>query len=258
MIEHQVHNSQGNYTYNAYVYEERSYADHFHRNFELIYVLSGEVTVTVDREAVLLEEGQMLLLAPYRVHSFAVTGGNRIWVGVFSGDFVQGFASKYEGAAFSPFRADGETERYLISHLFFEGIPELYVAKACLYLVCDACLRGATLRELSSGQGFRQRVVEHLSAHLLDGLTMRSAAGALGYEYHYFSKLFHDTFNLNFKEFVNVLRFEHACRLLEEEDLPITQLCERCGFGSLRNFNRIFRAMSGYTPSEYRLLYARR
>ena len=257
MIQHQIHNSQGNYTYNAFVYRDRSYADHFHKNFELIYVKEGEAIITVDRAPVELKEGELLLLSPYRVHSFSVGGETCIWVGVFSGDFVQSFAAKYGGASFSKFRADRETEQFLLSHLFYQGVPEHYVTKACLYLVCDACLREATLLEPPATQGFRSRVVAHLSERLPEELTMRAAAAALGYEYHYFSKLFHDTFSLNFKEFVNILRFEQACRLLEEEGITVTEISTRCGFGSIRNFNRIFRTMSGQTPSEYRSMFAR-
>lgn len=57
---------------------------------------------------------------------------------------------------------------------------------------------------------------------------------------------------MSFKKFINALRFEYACELLPREDVSITEICGKCGFGSLRNFNRVFKALSGMTPNEYR------
>src|SRR5690606_38031905 len=40
------------------------------------------------------------------------------------------------------------------------------------------------------------------------------------------------------KEFVNDLRINHACQLLEENQLSITQICFEAGFNNISNFNR--------------------
>ena len=258
MIEHQIHNSLGNYTYNAFLYRNRSYAEHFHRNFELIYVQRGALKVEVQQREVTLLEGEMLLLSPYLVHAFTVSGETTVWVGVFSGDFVHGFASKHGHRQFSKFRCEEGVEQFLRERLFYQGVPPLYEAKACLYLVCQACLLRAEAVDLPMTQGFRSAVIEYLGQACEEGITMRQAAAAMGYEYHYFSRLFHECFGLNFKEFLNILRFDRACVLLEQGEVSVTSLAERCGFGSIRNFNRIFLAMSGVTPTEYRRMYAER
>ena len=257
MIEHQIHNSYGNYTYNAYFYTDRVWAEHFHKNFELIYVTRGACSVTVDREEIGMQKGELLLLSPYRIHSFVVPADAEIWVGVFSKDFIRGFAAKHGETCFSKFRCDAESEAFLASRLFVAGMPPLYLTKACLYLVCDACLARATVSELLPSHGFRSRVIEHLSSHLLENLTLRSTAAALGYEYHYFSRLFHECFGINFKEFINLLRFDYACECLEKDAASVTSLAGTCGFQSIRNFNRIFKELSGKTPSEYRALHSR-
>lgn len=255
MLRHQIHNSLGNYTYNAFVYSNRTYAEHFHKNYELIYTVRGPVEIRVNRTPVCLQTGELLLLSPYVSHSFTVSGEETIWVGVFSGDFVRSFASKYKGKSFSPFRLEPDVEEFLKVHLFFQGVPELYPAKACLYLICDACVRGAVVSDLQSNDGFRSRLLEYIDQNLAQDISLRSAAADLGYEYHYFSKLFHDCFELNFKEFLNILRFDLACQLLESDPRPVTEIAEAAGFASIRNFNRIFKSMSGNTPSQYRALY---
>ena len=77
MIKHQPTNSRGNYNYNAYIYTNTRYHAHFHANYELIYVLHGEVPCLLGGRELCLEGGQMLLISPYTVHGFtvAVDGG---------------------------------------------------------------------------------------------------------------------------------------------------------------------------------------
>jgi len=54
------------------------------------------------------------------------------------------------------------------------------------------------------------------------------------------------------KEFVNDLRINYACQLLEENRLSITQICFEAGFNNISNFNRRFKEIKGITPQQYR------
>jgi hypothetical protein len=89
MIQHQTSNSCGNYNYNAFLYSDISYSAHFHKNYELIYVLKGTVELSVNGKPDVLKPGEMILISPYAVHSFAVDGKSKIWVGVFSEILMQ-------------------------------------------------------------------------------------------------------------------------------------------------------------------------
>jgi AraC-like DNA-binding protein len=49
------------------------------------------------------------------------------------------------------------------------------------------------------------------------------------------------------------IRIEHACRLLfKDNDLPISEVSEQCGFLNIANFNRKFKELKGVTPTQYR------
>ena len=83
-------------------------------------------------------------------------------------------------------------------------------------------------------------------------LTLTDLADHLGYEYHYFSAVFHQCFGIHFKKFLNLFRVEKAYALLLKDDRDVTEICAACGFSGLRNFNRVFKQISGFTPTEYR------
>ena len=48
------------------------------------------------------------------------------------------------------------------------------------------------------------------------------------------------------------LRIEHARRLLDDTDLPISQIANRCCFSSGEQFARVFKRSVDQTPTQYR------
>lgn len=252
MAFHQLYNSQGNFHYNAYIYTDTDWSSHFHACYELIYAMENTVEVTANGCNVVLYQGEFFLIPPYTVHSMVIPKNVKTWVGVFSGDFVVDFAKKHKYTRFSKFRCDSNIQTIIKNNLLFQGTPEHYTTIGCLNMVCGQCLKNATEAVSDKGGEFTYKIIEYICDNLAQDLTLKGLADSLKYEYHYFSSLFHACFQVNFKAFINMLRFEKACGLLADKSQDITDICAKCGFGSIRNFNRVFKLMSGITPSTYR------
>lgn len=252
MIFHQPTNSRSNFNYNAFVYNETAYTAHFHSNYELIYVLSGnDTTAQIGGKTCVLRSGEAVLVSPFVVHAFDIPKTSSVWVGVFSQDFVQDFADKYSHIQFQPFSFSEKMAAFLKEYLFSTVQPDLYYLKALLYIACAECQQYADVWQTDE-TGVQSAVIEYISNHFQEDVSMRQLSKTLGYEYHYFSNLFHRCFNMDFKKFINLLRFEHACYLLGHRDAEITRVCTQCGFSSIRNFNRVFKSLSGMTPMQYK------
>lgn len=56
----------------------------------------------------------------------------------------------------------------------------------------------------------------------------------------------------NLWEYINSFRINRAAQLVVETQLPISEIGPRCGFTNVSNFNHLFRAHLGTTPSDYR------
>ncbi|MFZ4545989.1 MAG: helix-turn-helix domain-containing protein [Bacteroidales bacterium] len=72
---------------------------------------------------------------------------------------------------------------------------------------------------------------------------------------NYLSKLIHDTFHLNFNDYINRLRIEYACQLLNDDcvkNLPLQNIWRMAGFATRSTFYEAFRKHSGATPSAFR------
>lgn len=68
----------------------------------------------------------------------------------------------------------------------------------------------------------------------------------------YFSKLFKDVTGQNFSVYLQNLRISEACTLLKTTDKKVTEILSDVGFKDVKNFNRLFKKITGKTPGEYR------
>lgn len=68
----------------------------------------------------------------------------------------------------------------------------------------------------------------------------------------YFHRIYSDTFGTTFTQDVIESRLLYASELLENTDLSISAIAEKCGYYSDSYFMRQFRQHRGCTPSEYR------
>ncbi|NQX68696.1 response regulator [Paenibacillus alba] len=69
---------------------------------------------------------------------------------------------------------------------------------------------------------------------------------------NYVSHLFKKEMGINFTEYISKLRIDYAGTLLQSSDLTIQQVSEKSGFNDYFYFTRIFKKVTGLTPSEFR------
>ena len=67
-----------------------------------------------------------------------------------------------------------------------------------------------------------------------------------------FSRYFKNKTGKTFIQFVTEYRVTHACKLLAEGALSITDVCFESGFNNFSHFNKTFKSQTGKSPSHYR------
>lgn len=88
--------------------------------------------------------------------------------------------------------------------------------------------------------------------HYNEPITLISTAAALGYSPKYLSRAFSRSADVGFTALLNYIRCSFALRQLSAENVSIATVAFDNGFGSIRNFNRLFKAFSGTTPTAFR------
>ena len=81
--------------------------------------------------------------------------------------------------------------------------------------------------------------------------TFEKAATFAGFSDAYFSRLFHKQLGMTFSQYLNNVRIKHAVYIMRSDPaVSMTELSIRTGFSTIRNFNRMFRSITGYSPRE--------
>ncbi|MCI5049279.1 MAG: helix-turn-helix transcriptional regulator [Rickettsiales bacterium] len=84
------------------------------------------------------------------------------------------------------------------------------------------------------------------------GINRESLAQHVGVNEQALSKALNGHFQKSFNEYVNRYRIEEAKERLLNEKTAVTVIAFEVGFNSIASFNRVFRAMVGTSPTEYR------
>lgn len=104
----------------------------------------------------------------------------------------------------------------------------------------------------SSESNIIQKVKEYLNNNYSSDISLEDAADLVFLSPNYFSRIFKQQTGENFIDYVVRLRIEKAKELLADTQYKTYEISSLVGYKSARYFSKIFKAFTGFTPSEYR------
>lgn len=162
-----------------------------------------------------------------------------------SGIFFEGFNSTFARGHMESIRDNRGAERILAFVRFLVRLNE-HAEKKTLSVTKLIQPEGG------SKQARIAEVVDHITKHFQEGLSVAQAADMANMTEVTFSRNFLSVTGHSFVDFLNRIRIGQACALLYASDAQITSIAQEAGFKNLANFNRHFLKLRGMTPSEYR------
>lgn len=97
-------------------------------------------------------------------------------------------------------------------------------------------------------------VLSYIKDNYKEKIHISDLAGQANLNQQYFCRFFKKAIGRSPMAYLNDYRIRQARRLLEETDLPVTEVCLECGYNNLGNFLKEFRKAAGTTPLKYRKL----
>lgn len=265
-------------SYDGFYYDLRVYRDfpflnpHIHRSAEMIYVLHGEVILYINSKPHKVPQNKLALVLPNKLHFFECDSDSVFIVHVFSRDCAPEFF-KLLGtrSAKSPVFECDQTGLAYYSDCFGIGEAvrdinngaEVQIMCARPHLSTISAMYAVLGDYLESALAFDgtdnlliEQILFYISLNSEKQLTLESISENFGYEPHYLCRLIKRYTNLNLRYLINTCRVENAKEMLWRTGYLITEIALKCGFGSLRTFNRVFLEIEKITPTEFRCRYS--
>lgn len=258
-------------------YEYSMMRRHFHSEYEIYYLISGERYYFIDQKTYPVTSGTLVFVNRGQIHktsSVREASHERILIQLKDDKIsslmeeieeknLNGFFKKYNGTL----SLEGENKRIVENILCkietearqrsygAEGMVRILVAE--LLLLASRILRESEGKpEMESVKSARyskvQEVAEYISTHIQETMSLESLSERFYVSKYYLCRIFKEITGLTVNEFINVTRVNYAAVLLEEKEWSITMIAEEAGYDSITYFERMFKRYMNLTPGQYR------
>ena len=247
---------------------------HWHDEFEIIYVRSGFLTVSISGESYIGKTGEAFVVSPGNLHLMGSQTGTVDY-------YTFLFPLKYIS-----FRTDDMLDEKLLEplnsgHLMIcprvkdtakelcEQLIKIYEAKKdeseskittqvgtkiiLLQFILEMWKKGFVIENDTSG---RNIVEKEMVSYIQQNFTGKISLKEFGEQFHlsekYISRYFKEHFHITLSQYITYLRLENAKQLLQDTDLSVTETAMQSGYQNVSYFIRSFKKTYGISPLKYR------
>jgi len=247
---------------------------HFHPWWEILYIESGERTFFYANRTLHITAGTFLCIAPGILHRAVNPEGEvcRLYNVYFADDNLP---LKEEDPRFSTLlevlqsmqpctsllpEAQSEITglfakmggEMLLKEKGWENMAWAYLAEILVNVNRQKERAGVVVQPTPEMSEHIASVIDYLNVHYCQPLSLAGVAQRFKLSPSHLSRSFKEATHFGFVEYLNSLRIAKACRLLSDEKLSVLEIAMQCGFGSLTQFGRCFRSLTGTNPLKYR------
>lgn len=257
---------------------------HLHEEIEIVYILSGSITFYFPEDAVEVTNGNILIVnssVPHytkenrngntvefllKFRPEQVIGKNNItypYLSVLDAENKQQFwmfnISESENYSEIANAIVGLSSELQEKKTAYELNAISYIYKIVTMLFRYDVINCDTLHILSAENGMVMEkfssVFSFIENHYNEPITLDTVAKLTNYSRQHFCRLFKATTGKSFVEYLNSFRVNVAKNMLINTNEPIYNVYIKAGFSSFSYFNRVFKANTGVSPSEYRTMF---
>lgn len=236
-----------------------SFGLHLHRDIELIYLLEGEIKITVNNTEYILNKGEIAIVFPNTIHSYQSTVDNKYIMMIVSTDLLYEYREiitkqNVQHPVIKKDNIDLDVVHCLKRLTKEKKALNSKIINSYIGVIIGHIFSKLTFNrtEVPEDLSLPQRALIYMSENFKERFSLEDMARSLGISKCYLSTVFSKKLGINFNNYVNMLRINFAKNHLAYTTVPITEISYDCGFDSQRTFNRAFFKEQQCTPGEYR------
>ncbi len=254
------------------------FSGHWHEEIEIIYTRKGTINIGVNDEIYTMKEKDVLLIGGGDIHYFipSVDYGEHIFIqfglslfdtySLVSSDrrFVKPhieYSNRLEVNSNEKLHLEIEKQILLMIKEYSEKQEGYKMAlKARIYDLMLLIIRNVPKERQLHREKIKhlkmierlEKVFQYIEENFDREIDLKGIAKVANYSPYHFTKFFKDVTGMTFLQYLNNYRIKKAERLLLEMDESITNISFKCGFNSIKTFNRVFKELNKCSPTEFK------
>lgn len=249
---------------------------HWHSDFEVIHIISGEYTLFIAGNEHTLHKGESCFIPGNTLHGDGTKKGNALYESVvFNIDLIRQHSylpDNFIGEILSEniklqniIPKDNEQMNFCIEQLFetLKTNPEgsELIASGYLLILLGEFKKNKLYSSKTVISNLKKRQSEQIEAvmnfirnNYNKDISLEDMAGAANLSAKYFCRVFKEIIKMSPIEYLNWFRINRACSKLRETSDKLSTIALDCGFNDFSYFIKIFKKYRKMTPLKYRNL----
>ena len=250
---------------------------HFHNEYQIYYLLSGERYYFIDNQTYYVKKGSIVLVDSNQIHQTSTVNKpfhERLLVNIRETVF-----EKYKpifGALnlpdffkrnFGVFQLNEEEQAYVESILFsmieevknkkteYEFLLLIKLTELLIFLIRKQQELSKVNQPISIQSAKHRKIQEvanYISNHYASCGSLDELAKRFFVSKYYLCRIFKEVTGFTVNEYISINRIKQAQILLERSNLSITEIAEKVGYYNITHFEKVFKTYLGTTPLKYR------
>lgn len=237
---------------------------HYHNYYELYYLEDGERYHMIQDDMYTMKPGELILFSPYILHrSYGDENVPfRRLILYFHRNEVESQelleALDSGNGLYHPESRIRQALHRMLETLLCEQNDYSELKKGYRHTVLNMLLFVIVLQMHRKNPSPKRdydrmsQVIGYIHSHYQEDISLEELARRFYISPYYLCREFKRHTNSTVIQYVNITRVMNAQRRFMETDKNITEICRETGFSNLTHFNRVFKSVTGMTPSGYR------
>ena len=245
---------------------------HLHSEWELVWIIENSMRIKCDGVSFVANKGDLVLFSPSLVHEFTKIDNSCTFMCLQVSPRFLGLSNRVVSESVHPadFLSAEEIAkvlnglyRMMKSYVAQDELYQPFCKGQCL-LIMHAILSRMPLSTISDEECFSRnrryerlaRLIDFVDANHIRKVRLSEFAQQEGVSLCYMSHFIQTTLGQSFQDYLNTVRFNHACSLIARGTMKMADIYRLCGFSDYKYFVKVFQEKCGKTPDEYAKLLA--
>lgn len=242
------------------------FESHWHEKIEILIVYDGDIQIICNGCVINAHKGDIVFFNPCELHSgIAGEHGVAYYCIIMEPNFLVSINMdrcdqvllelQNSRLLISNMIKDPEMYRLLMQVIAKnkkkEPYYEMYVRSYLMLFMSMAVQKHRMEKTLRTGSTV-SHITSYITEHYAECLSTRLLAERFGFSLSYFCRYFKKETGETVVDYINAVRLNKSCALLQQTDLPVTEIALRVGYTSINYFNHRFREKLRCSPLQFR------